>query len=311
MHVYCVVSLSVVFWFELVLAGSVWTVGWVFIVSVQQLKSLSRRLQMRRSFLLFSTSLSSRGSGHPFAIMAMESTSAAVLSAEQLAQVLVAVKEGMRDEIQSLRQELNEDKEAAEERLVKRARLEKGPTFKRKSNEKQFEFNSSVSDKLTDAEAALEKAPKCPAVDKAKALITEGNKALKYRQKLIRIADRSEHGWAAVEEYVEDELADGEDDEKRIQRSDFRAGRKLKAAKGAKGKKFPTKRRIPPSFNQAQASSSGVSQLVAALLPAIGKSPTVPSTSTPSGKSLGPCFYCGKPGHFRRSCPLLLGTVAK
>ena len=195
---------------------------------------------------------------------------------------------------------------------MKRARLEKGPTFKKKSHEKQFEFNSSVSDKLVDAETALEKAPKCPAVDKAKALIAEGNKALKYRQKLIRIADRSEHGWAAVEEYIEAEGADGEDDEKRIQRSDFRAGRKLKAAKGAKGKKLPTKRRmsVPPSFNQAQASSSGVSQLVAALLPAIGKSPMV-SSSTPSGKGLGPCFYCGKPGHFRRSCPLFLGTVAK
>ena len=117
--------------------------------------------------------------------MATGSSPAPVLSAEQLAQVLAAVKEGMRDEIQALKQELSEDKEAAEERLVKRARLEKGPTFKKKSHEKQFEFNTSVSDKLVDAESALEKAPKCPAVDKAKALIAEGNKALKYRQKLI------------------------------------------------------------------------------------------------------------------------------
>ena len=31
---------------------------------------------------------------------------------------------------------------------------------------------------------------------------------------------------------MDDELADGEDDEKRIQRSDFRAGQKLKIAKG-------------------------------------------------------------------------------
>ena len=50
--------------------------------------------------------------------------------------------------------------------------MEKGPTFK-KSYEKQFEF-TSVTNKLVDAETAIEKAPKCPAVDKAKALIAEG-----------------------------------------------------------------------------------------------------------------------------------------
>ena len=49
--------------------------------------------------------------------------------------------------------------------------------------------------------------------------------SLKTRQKHIRIADRSEYGWAAVEGYVEDELADGEDDKKRIQRVAFRAGK--------------------------------------------------------------------------------------
>ena len=40
-----------------------------------------------------------------------------------------------------------------------------------------------------------------------------------------------------MEKYIEDELADGEDDEKRIQRADFRAGKKLKSVKGAKNKK--------------------------------------------------------------------------
>ena len=43
-----------------------------------------------------------------------------------------------------------------------------------------------------------------------------------------------------MEEYVDDELADREDDEKRIQRSDFRAGRKLKSSKGAKSKRLPS-----------------------------------------------------------------------
>ena len=37
-----------------------------------------------------------------------------------------------------------------------------------------------------------------------------------------------------VEEYVEDELADGEDDEKRIQRVDFRAGKSLSLSRELK-----------------------------------------------------------------------------
>ena len=60
-----------------------------------------------------------------------------------------------------------------------------------------------------------------------------------------------------MEEYVEDELANGEDDEKRIQRADFRVGRKLKTAKWAKSRKFPIRKRSAsagPSLVQASPS---------------------------------------------------------
>ena len=40
------------------------------------------------------------------------------------------------------------------------------------------------------------------------------------------IADRSDNGWAMVEEYVENELADNENDEKCLLRVDARAGKK-------------------------------------------------------------------------------------
>ena len=63
-------------------------------------------------------------------------------SEEQLAQIVAAVKSSMHDEIQSLKRELLHD-EAAEERLVKRARLQlkEGPVFK-KSLEKRLDFNT-------------------------------------------------------------------------------------------------------------------------------------------------------------------------
>ena len=90
---------------------------------------------------------------------------------------------------------------------------------------------------MEDIDSALKQTP--PAVEKVRSIVVEGMKSLKSRQKYIRIADRSEFGWAAVEEYVEDELADGEDDEKRIQRADFRAEKKLKSARGPRNKKGP------------------------------------------------------------------------
>ena len=45
-------------------------------------------------------------------------------------------------------------------------------------------------------------------LDQARAAVQEGMELLKSRQKAIRLADRSDLGWAVVNEYGEDELAD-------------------------------------------------------------------------------------------------------
>ena len=63
----------------------------------------------------------------------------------------------MREEIQSLKRELVEEKEAAEDRIVKRARLEKGPTFKKSQKNSSSFISASIMDKLGDADAALQK----------------------------------------------------------------------------------------------------------------------------------------------------------
>ena len=80
-----------------------------------------------------------------------------------------------------------------------------------------------MQDKLDSADAALAQRP--PAVEKARSLLQEGQKLIFVRQKKIRIADRSENGWATVKEYEEDELAENSDDEKRLSRAEVRAGR--------------------------------------------------------------------------------------
>ena len=64
------------------------------------------------------------------------------------------VKEGVRDEVASLKRELASDREAADERLIKKLKLEKpGPSFKKKTHEKQYHFNEEVSSKLEAASA--------------------------------------------------------------------------------------------------------------------------------------------------------------
>ena len=67
-----------------------------------------------------------------------------------------------------------------------------------------------------------------PALARAKEAVESGLKLLAERQKLIKIADRSEHGWGVVSEYTADDLADDSDDEKRLEKAERAAERKAK-----------------------------------------------------------------------------------
>ena len=44
---------------------------------------------------------------------------------------------------------------------------------------------------------------------------------LRHRNKLIKIADRSEGGWTTVYEYEGGDVGDNSDDEKKIRRAEF------------------------------------------------------------------------------------------
>ena len=122
---------------------------------------------------------------------------------------------------------------------------------------------------------------------------------LNNRQKLAKLADKSEFGWATVREYVFDDLVDDEADASKIKKAEKRAAAKLKTLQEKK-KKSGTK------FSYSALSLNSVSRFGGAsgsFLPA-------DSYFRPQGPFSGNifrgsdlCFRCGKRGQWASSCP--------
>lgn len=67
------------------------------------------------------------------------------------------------------------------------------------------------------------------ALDKAKRELEQGLQLISARQKQIKVADRLEFGWATVDEYEQDALAENEDNTKCLEKVEKAAS--LKSAK--------------------------------------------------------------------------------
>ena len=160
---------------------------------------------------------------------------------------------------------------------IKRLKREAPPSFNKKSNKDQYKATKCVLQAVEDASSSLE----CKDLSKTKEHLEKGMSLLKERQKLILLADKSPYGWKTVLEYKHHDLAEDDEDEKKIYRAEARAARTFKrfAVRGSN------------------------SQLAVAHLPnAFGRlTPQLSST-----RSAGICFPCGKPGHWRAACPNLL-----
>ena len=83
-------------------------------------------------------------------------------------------------------------KTTSSDNLVQKIRREKRIHFKRKSNEKQYQFNQCILDKLQSVRMSLNCTP--PNIEKAKEALKEIEQRVDIRQKHIRIADRSVYG---------------------------------------------------------------------------------------------------------------------
>ena len=109
---------------------------------------------------------------------------------------LTSHKREFEDNSSHLRKKIKEDTELS---------------FRFKGNKKQFQFNEEILAKVETLEKHIIKGKTDSAIDK----VSDIRKELNKRNKLIRMADKSQAGWACVEEYLSDELAsDSEDDRK-------------------------------------------------------------------------------------------------
>ena len=93
---------------------------------------------------------------------------------------------------------------------IKRIKRDPVSQVNKKSNQDQYKANKAVE----DAQAALEKRN----LEKTKEALDKGVALLQERQKVILLADKSPFGWNTVLEYKHHDLADDEEDEKKIYR---------------------------------------------------------------------------------------------
>ena len=166
--------------------------------------------------------------------------------------------------------------------------------WKRRGNEEQYKVNKRAVEKLEEAEESLEEVHTQisagsgnDALMRAHDAVGEGKNIILHRQKLIKLADSSENGWRFVDEYERNELAENYDDEKKIQKAEYRAPRKMTSNRGRKrGGNFTGSGR-----GTYQTEHSGT---IAAHIPVLGQSQ---ANYRGTNRRTGTCYTCGKFGH--------------
>ena len=132
---------------------------------------------------------------------------------------------------------------------------------------------------MIERSSAAVKALESGNIGKAKEELNEGISLLNNRQQIVKLADKSEFGWATVQEYVCDDLADDEADASKIKKAEKRAAARLKTLQEKK-KKSGTK------FSFSAPSPNSVSRFG-------GASESFPSTGSyfrPQGRYSGNIF---------------------
>ena len=191
-------------------------------------------------------------------------------------------EEGLRllqEQIAGLRNDLIRRQEEALTQ-ARRVRKERPHIFRRPGNESQYAFAEKMLEHIDSAIQFLDQEGR---TEDLRRELEEVRTMLAERQRMIKLADRSELGWAVVAEYEADELANNSEDERKIARAEREAE-----------KKVVKRRRLLPGGGSLSRSQGLKASTTASVMP----------------RPVGPCFGCGEMGHLRRYCPKIAGPEA-
>ena len=185
--------------------------------------------------------------------------------------------------------------EESTKQVVRKLDDERKLSFKKVGNEKQFCFNQSLEQHLDAAQHELSKIDTSSmneevkkTIEAAKEELKEGQQEVSAHQKHIHLADRSEYGWATVEAYDDDELAEDPADEKKMADAEREAARKVTKKRKAKGK---------GNYRGGDFKKRPFGDQVPAANPGPSKIPDL------RPRPLGPCWGCSGFGHIVANCP--------
>ena len=129
----------------------------------------------------------------------------------------------LMDTLGTLRKEIKSSAEETVDSVSHKIKKEKDwYHFKKRGHKLQFEFNDEVLGKVEEVDSIIKKLPVTESnkagLESAKELLQRGMALIIWCQKHIKMANRSDNGWAVVQEYEADELADNSDDEKKMKK---------------------------------------------------------------------------------------------
>ena len=210
----------------------------------------------------------------------------------------------LMDTLGTLRKEIKSSAEETVDSVSHKIKKEKdGYHFKKRGHKLQFEFNDEVLGKVEEVDSIIKKLPVTESnkagLESAKELLQRGMALIIWCQKHIKMAERSDNGWAVVQEYKADELADNSDDEKKIEKAERAMEKKAVVAARKRKSTRPFSHQLPKIQKLEQPAVAAAQQPTMQLKPS-GRFPVVPSV-----QPIGPCHHCFEYGHLQQSCPLL------